>query len=553
MGEVKNYIAKHKAILLALLVLLVYLSPNIFCPEKARFIIHDNLDSNPVWYKNLAESGKMFSSGESLIPNSMGGLPRDCYPSEFNLLHLFYLWFSPLFAYNLNIVLMHIIAFFSMYVFTRRYILKEKQEWLIATVSLLFALLPFWPSGGLAITAQPLLLYAFLNILNYDLKLRNWLVLIIIPFYSVLVLSNLFFLVILFFAFIIYSISKRSFNFYFILALGLFSVTSLLLEYRLFSLYLTHFESHRNVADSIGSLNIKGVIGVSLRHFLKGHYHFHSLQFPFTLLIAVSALFLAKKKQDRLTLMALLAFTYFISLLFVLPDWNMLQGFLTKFNLLSVVSLRFYSMAPLMWFIILAYSSWILYSVNFARRLLIPVFAAMIIFSFFSINAKDYFGSGDAENSFYRTYFCKESKTHASFGEYYQTALFGKVVQEIPPGNYYIGCLGFQPEIAQFNGYRTIDGYFYLIPKKYYEFMKDINAKEMEKSDNAELGSRCYLQSKDIEDNKDIVTDLQLDFGKIKQLHVNYIFCDRQIQNESLVPATTVREGRNTIYIYKLL
>ena len=36
--------------------LLIYLSPNLLLLESAQYK-HDNLDSNVLWYKNLAESG----------------------------------------------------------------------------------------------------------------------------------------------------------------------------------------------------------------------------------------------------------------------------------------------------------------------------------------------------------------------------------------------------------------------------------------------------------------------------------------------------------------
>src|ERR1700741_549538 len=137
-----KFITEKKFLITALCILLIYLSPNIFFPAKARYLIHDNLNSNVVWYKNVAESGKMFSSSKEIIPISLSGIPRGCYPSELNILHLLYYLFGPLVAYNINIVLMHFLAFFSMYIFSRKYIFNYEKEWATVLVSLVFALLP---------------------------------------------------------------------------------------------------------------------------------------------------------------------------------------------------------------------------------------------------------------------------------------------------------------------------------------------------------------------------------------------------------------------------
>jgi hypothetical protein len=106
-----DFLSEYYFLIVALFILGVYLSPNIFFQNEAHFLIHDNLDSNVVWYKNLIESGTLFDSNQSIVPNSLGGLPRGCYPSEFNVIILLFWIFPPLMAYNLNIILLHVVAF----------------------------------------------------------------------------------------------------------------------------------------------------------------------------------------------------------------------------------------------------------------------------------------------------------------------------------------------------------------------------------------------------------------------------------------------------------
>ena len=47
------------------------------------------------------------------------------------------------------------------------------------------------------------------------------------------------------------------------------------------------------------------------------------------------------------------------------------------------------------------------------------------LFNFFS---EDYQNSNFIENSFYHTYFCKSSKTHQSFNQFYQVKEFEKLI-----------------------------------------------------------------------------------------------------------------------------
>jgi hypothetical protein len=116
----------NKWLLLAFVVLAVYLLPNIFFPNDAHFLIHDNLDSNVVWCKNLIESGTIYEVKIAIFFNILGGLPRGCHPPAFNFIIILVWLFPPLLAYNFNIMSLHCVAFFRMYVFTNSYILKIK-------------------------------------------------------------------------------------------------------------------------------------------------------------------------------------------------------------------------------------------------------------------------------------------------------------------------------------------------------------------------------------------------------------------------------------------
>ncbi len=552
----RSFIKQYKYILGALAVLLVFLSPNIFFSNKARHLIHDNLNSNVVWYKNLAESGKMFAGNNEEITKSLHNIPRGCYPSEFNIQHLLYCMFDAQTAYNVNAVLMHILAFFSMFVFARKYIFKYTNELFVVLISLAFALLPFWPSGGGAISMQPLLLYAFLNILNKEKGAKNWLVLFLVPMYSVFVFSNMFFVIIFSTLYLVYAFRSKQLNFKLIAALGFFSIVSLLVEYRLFYMqFIAHFQSHRDVLSDLGSINIKGVVGVSLLHFLKGHYHFISGQTPFILLLFLLAFVSSAEKKEKRNLILVIGLILTISVVFVLPNWTFVSNIMAKYKILNVINLRFYSLFPLLWFIVLTYSVALLIRKNKIFRILsATIVIAICGCLFLSVGVKDYYGSNYAENTFYNTFINQNSEGFANFRTYYKTSLFEELKKYIDPSDGYIACLGFDPEVAQYNGFSTIDGYFYYYSKAYNQTIYAIDKKERKKTGDLKKENHCILVCNDIKVGKKVIDNLELDFDKMKSIGTRYLFSIREIKNDRLESKGrfSAKESKGSVFVYQI-
>ena len=141
--------------------------PYYYDIENSKFLIHDNLDSNVVWFKNLAESGELFNHSDGVIERTLNGLPRKFYPSDLNIRTITYYIFSPINAYCILKIFIHLIAFIGMYLLVG-YLLKTKDNkgLISALVALAFSIIPFWPSGGLTVAGQPLLLYSFLNLIK---------------------------------------------------------------------------------------------------------------------------------------------------------------------------------------------------------------------------------------------------------------------------------------------------------------------------------------------------------------------------------------------------
>src|SRR4051812_6142576 len=96
----------------ALLALAIFVSPLFFLGENAHVRVHDNLDSNLVWYKVLAESGQLTGSIHAVIPQVINeNLSRNAFGTEFSLIVWLYALFPIMIAYALSQTITRFIAF----------------------------------------------------------------------------------------------------------------------------------------------------------------------------------------------------------------------------------------------------------------------------------------------------------------------------------------------------------------------------------------------------------------------------------------------------------
>src|SRR5699024_1087401 len=107
-----NSFIKYKFIWIACLVIFAYLLPYYILGEDTHIRVHDNLDSNIVWYKMLSESGQIFTWKDTLLPNAINGLPRSALPSPFDAVVWLYVLFEPMTAYTISQTIMRFTAFF---------------------------------------------------------------------------------------------------------------------------------------------------------------------------------------------------------------------------------------------------------------------------------------------------------------------------------------------------------------------------------------------------------------------------------------------------------
>ena len=185
---------------ISICIIFIYFSPYFIWGQDCLIQISDNLDANIPYYKIIAQNARETGWGGSIVPQVMNGLPKSSFLPLWNLTYLLFYLFPAFTAYVIHLMLVALIAFFGMLKLLKILLAGElhyNNPVIIYGTALCFAILPFYPSAGISIAGQPLLLAAFLNINRGNLKPWNFMIILLFPFYSSLVFGGVFFLIIL--------------------------------------------------------------------------------------------------------------------------------------------------------------------------------------------------------------------------------------------------------------------------------------------------------------------------------------------------------------------
>jgi len=516
-------------IVFSIAVLGLYLLP-LFLPNLY-VQTYDNLDSNVVWYKILAESGKIFAPNDAIIPNMMNGLPRASYGSEFDILLWLYYFFDPKTAYLINEVIIHLIAFFGSYLFLEKYIVKQDNDYrqlLIFIGSLYFATLPFWSGGGITIASLPLTTYVLLDIKNRDFRIWHWIYIILLPFYTSLVLMYLFYIGFAWIYLVFDTIKNRHLNKWFFFAIILMSTMFVLKEYRLFlSMFFdSGFVSHRTEFEVFFTKPFEKIYRpYILQNFLIGFYpHLHTLQQLYLIPLAIVSVILLLMKRnlttiESLVLSGLFILSFIANIIYYKNIWtpiltnNLFIPIFALFILIAAREKTKYRLLPLSLLLIMLLSfevgltqyqglHWItnqfpiFKAFNLTRAsfitpilwLIVLVLSASIIiertkYGYLLISIIFLFHIDLALNeNFYQRY---SKKGYLTFEKYYDKNLFQKIkhdleeidsrdIRKIRIVNY-----GIEPAVPLYNGLYTIDGYSTNYPLAYKKKFRKTQAKQL--------------------------------------------------------------------------
>ncbi|UCH63936.1 MAG: hypothetical protein JSU77_05725 [Fidelibacterota bacterium] len=419
-------------------------------------------------------------------------MPRKALGSEFNVILWLYYFLPPFLAYTINQLILRLVGFIGMYLLLKRHFLPRANQAVLAISALSFALLPHWAIGGLTVAGQPLVLFAFLNIREKDLKLINWLIILLVPLYSSFILSYLFFLFILFMVSIYDWIAAKKLNPHFLAAIVLMTAIYILVEYRLvlnmfFDLdWISHRYERVGTESSIMSM-LKSIIYV----LLLSQNHSWSVHFPIIMIAAgLAAIHLQRSGKHSPKLLVISILILVIALFHGINQSALASGIREMFPQLNLFNYdRFYFLNPLLWGLLFGLSIDIIWkNLNHGKNVVYGLAVLQLVV----------LG--------YRSEFLTEMRSSGiTYREFYAAELFNEVKEYIgsPVDTYRIGSVGFHPGVALYNGFSTVDMYSVNYELNYKHRFRKVIAGELEKNramkDNFDnWGNRAYIFSSEL-------------------------------------------------------
>ncbi|RYF49374.1 MAG: hypothetical protein EOO39_45675, partial [Cytophagaceae bacterium] len=223
-------------LLIAIGLLVLYVFPYVWLGEGAHLTIHDNLDSDFLYLYLLKITNTAFNFDlNTILPNMMSssphaatsfsGIPRSAFRTGLNFEVLSFFLLPPYSAQVVNFTAVHAIGFLGMYLLLKKHVLPE-THWALVRVAIafLFALVPCYIVHGASVTGQPLLLFAFLNLLKKQDRPSDWLIIVLFPFYSFFVWAGLFICIALGILGLAVMIPARQINWGYVVGLLLLSI-----------------------------------------------------------------------------------------------------------------------------------------------------------------------------------------------------------------------------------------------------------------------------------------------------------------------------------------
>lgn len=561
MNFMKNWSQEKRHLFLATILLFVYVSPLFILGENAHIRVHDNLDSNIAWYKTLRDSGQLFGKINSVVPQVINGLPRNAYGTEFSGIQWLNNIFPSMIAYSLAQTITRLFAFLGMYLLLKKHFIVLKENYLIRVwVSLAFALTPFWPSGMLSTLGMPLALWAFLNIRSGKYSWKDWLTLILLPFYSSFVLGFFFFLTFMGLLWLRDLIIKKKLNLVFFLSIVLMTAMYLGIEYRLvYSLvFPTEATSRNEFVSSI--LGFWRTIRLVFKNYFLGHTHVLTLHTLVIVPLSFIAIWWTLKNKEKGFLEKRYLYLFFFN--FVLSVWYAFwfyKGWMPlkeKFQLLNTFNFaRFHFVRPLIIYLMFAVGCYLLWIRGQGWQKFVKICLVGQLIVLFCAN----------DEIVYRV------AGKPTFKQFYATEEFKEIDQYIgkPKNSYRVASIGIHPAIAQYNGFYTLDTYNNYYPLKYKHQFRKIISKELDKSSLLKnyfdhWGGRCYIfvaelgKKYDYKKNSKVkIHNLQLNIDQFKKMGGQYLFAAVPIENANsngLVLKKIFNEKNSAwkIYLYEV-
>ena len=480
-------------------------------------LYHDQLDSEVSYYMLKAKSISLI--GQSTFQEFMNGNAVIEVASPFQL--LYYLLFPPVYAFIVNLFVVRIVAFVSMYLLAKRLSICHSSCFLI---SFFYAILPFYSTYGLNIMGIPLIIICMANLFENRYHFLSLLGIAFFALYSSLVLIG-YMVVAVISIYIVLRLIKGKKNpkevyFGVILLISIYCITS---KNLIFSLgQKSEFVSHR-----IEMIPKPKNFWKSFTELLfTGHYHSVSLHKAFWLIILLFFISLCMKKKKNISdtegekcRIAIFLFIFAVFIAFFYAAFNSEIGVRLRTKIFGESVLRsfqfdrIYWLYPFIWYLmaVLMASFFVktLLSCELVKKLFqnklhgickllvkhaTAITSGLLLFfmCFKNIGSSDIYINLTKNDNY--------NSGYISWRSFYATDVFDAIKDYIGDDTsmYHVVSVGLYPSIALYNGFYCLDGYSQNYDVKYKHSFYEVIKNELKgdiKPYFLEWGNRCYMFS----------------------------------------------------------
>lgn len=550
---------------------LLFFLPFVLQWQNAYYTVHDNLDSVFVAFAVLGKSGHVFSfSNAVLLPDVMGAIPRNAYPGGLHTLTWLFAVLPPFAALFIQFVLVRVVAVAGTFLLLDRHLFAGQHRWMSGALAAAFAATPFWGIyPAMALAGLPFVAFALLEVATTKRRALPMLVLALYGLSGALVYVGIF-LVALAGVVFLATIRRNRQVLATLVALCVLGTTSIIADLNLFVLWFARFASHRAEYGASGApgLGLVETLVRAAKVFLFGTYY---ARYFAVVPLAVAVIAVASNRDDavplrhsRQILLLLLGSIAAFSVIYGIAAFNpVVQALQARGGVLAQWQWgRVFTLNLLLWLLVFAVSVVTLLQSqhHWKRRLAVGMVAAQL-------------GGTLALNTEWRVNMSRlagANREMRSFAQYFSTARHEQVAAAIgaPRDSYRVASVGFQPEIAAFNGFRTVDGYQRMYALSYKHAFRRVIAPELERSESTrryfdDWGNRCYIFASELSWDPETIPNippapinLYIDSRALSELGARYVFSAAPIRNAAelrmKLRGTFPERSADPLYLYQL-
>jgi hypothetical protein len=550
---------------------------------ESYFQIHDNLDLFMGHYEMLKNAGIWFAHG--VDAPILHGISRDLFGSEFNLYNIFYIILPSYWSYLAGYAAKIAIGFLSFNllakdIFREHY---DKYRPLVIVIAAAFGMIPVFPTYGIAFTSVPLIIY-FLRRLYRAETLRDrlpwYLAVFLYPLVSYFSYHGFFILSYMVCAVIILWIRDRKFPKSTFASIIVLSAGYIIFEYRLFAAMLGSDTVTIRTTMDHGDLTFGQALKTAFDEFVNASFHSEDSHTYVVLAVVLIGLVLinlghirkgSAKKMLTEPVNLVMLWIIFNVLIFGFYQYapfrhlfEMLVPPLTGFEFARTAYFNtFLWYAELLLVLTRAYDlgqkNWrTLANAIAALSVLVVMFVPQVYNDFYYT----------CYNQAFKIIKQKETST-VNYNEFYSTALFEKIKEDIGYDGEWSASYGFHPAILNYNGIASVDGYLGMYAQEYKDKWTKVIEPAFPDSPSISAyflgwGARVNLISPSDENTYAPLRYMELNdkrlvanMEELKSLECKYIFSRIEFSNASeigirLIGSYTDSSSPYTIYVYSI-